>query len=39
MTAGGMAKSVHRDLDRVRVRFTMTMAACNLARPPILFAA
>ena len=38
-TVGGMAQTVHRGLDRVRARFTMTMAACNLARLPKLLAA
>lgn len=38
-TAGGMAQTVHRGLDRVRGQFTMTMAACNLARLPKLLAA
>ncbi|MEI4235439.1 IS5/IS1182 family transposase, partial [Roseovarius sp. D22-M7] len=35
----GWAKTVHRGRDRVRARFTMTMAACNLARLPKLLAA
>jgi transposase len=38
-TVGGMTQTVHRGLDRVRARFTMTMAACNLARLPKLLAA
>ena len=38
-TVGGMAQTVHRGLDRVRGQFTMTMAACNLARLPKLLAA
>ena len=38
-TVGGMAQAVHRGLERVRARFTMTMAACNLARLPKLVAA
>ena len=38
-TVGGMAQTVHRGLDRVRARFTLTMAACNLARSPRLLAA
>jgi transposase len=38
-TVGGMAQAVHRGLDRVRAQFTMTMAACNLARLPKLLAA
>jgi transposase len=37
-TIGGMAQTVHRGLDRVRARFTLTMAACNLARLPKLLA-
>jgi hypothetical protein len=38
-TVGGMAQTAHRGLDRVRAQFTMTMAACNLARLPRLLAA
>jgi len=38
-TVGGMAQTVHRGIDRVRAQFTMTMAACNLARLPKLLAA
>jgi len=38
-TVGGMARTLHRGLDRVRAQFTMTMAACNLARLPKLLAA
>jgi len=38
-TVGGMAQTVHRGLDRVRAQFTMTMAACNLARLPKLLVA
>jgi len=38
-TVGGMAQTLHRGLDRVRAQFTMTMAACNLARLPKLLAA
>jgi len=38
-TVGGMAQTAHRSLDRVRAQFTMTMAACNLARLPKLLAA
>jgi IS5 family transposase len=38
-TVGGIAQSVHRGLDRVRAQFTMTMAACNLARLPKLLVA
>lgn len=37
-TVGGMAQTVHRGVDRVRAQFTMTMAACNLARLPKLLA-
>ena len=38
-TVGGMAQIFHRGLDRGRAQFTMTMAACNLARLPKLLAA
>lgn len=38
-TVAGMAQTVHRDLDRIRAQFTMTMAACNLAKLPKLVAA
>ena len=38
-TVGGMAQTLRRGLDRVRAQFTMTMAACNLARLPKLLAA
>ena len=38
-TVGGMAQTVHRGVERVRARFTLTMAACNLARLPRLLAA
>lgn len=38
-TAGGMSQTVHRGLDRVCAQFTMTMAACNLARRPKLLTA
>jgi len=34
-----MAQTVLRGLDRVRARFTLTMAASNLARLPKLLAA
>jgi transposase len=37
-TIGGMAQTVLRGIDRVRARFTLTMAACNLARLPRLLA-
>ena len=35
-TIGGMAQTVLRGTERVRARFTLTMAACNLARLPRL---
>ena len=38
-TVGGMAQTFYRGLERVRARFTLTMAACNLARLPRLLAA
>jgi hypothetical protein len=38
-TIGGMAQAVLRDIERARARFTLTMAACNLARWPRLLAA
>lgn len=38
-TIGGMAQTVYRGVERVRARFTLTMAACNLARLPRLLAA
>jgi Transposase DDE domain/Transposase domain (DUF772) len=38
-TVGGMAQTVYRGVDRVRARFTLAMAACNLARLPKLLAA
>lgn len=38
-TVGGMAQTVYRGVERVRARFTLTMAACNLARMPRLLAA
>lgn len=37
-TIGGMAQTVLRGIERVRARFTLTMAACNLARLPRLLA-
>jgi hypothetical protein len=37
-TVGDMAHTMYRGLDRVRARFTLTMAACNLARLPRLLA-
>jgi hypothetical protein len=33
-TAAGLAKTRHRGLNRVGWRFTLTAAACNLARLP-----
>jgi IS5 family transposase len=33
-TVGGMAQTVYRGVERVRARFTLTTAACNLARLP-----
>jgi transposase len=38
-TVGGIAQTVHRGVERVRARFTLAMAACNLARLPKLLAA
>ena len=38
-TVGGMAQTTLRGAERVRARFTFTMAACNLARLPRLLAA
>ena len=38
-TVGGMAQTVYRGVERVRARFTFTMAAANLARLPRLLAA
>jgi hypothetical protein len=37
-TVGGMAQTTLRGIERVRARFTLTMAACNLARLPRLLA-
>ena len=37
-TVGGMARTVHRGLERVGSRFILTMAANNLARLPRLLA-
>jgi transposase len=37
-TVGRMVQTVHRGTERVRAKFTMTMAACNLARLPRLLA-
>jgi hypothetical protein len=33
-TVGGMAQTLYRGVERVRARFTLTRAACNLARLP-----
>lgn len=38
-TVGGMAQTMYRSIKRVRARFTLAMAACNLARLPKLLAA
>lgn len=38
-TVGGMAQTAYRGIERVRAPFTLTMAACNLARPSKLLAA
>lgn len=38
-TVGGMAQTMYRGIERVRARFTLTMAARNLARLPKLLAA
>ena len=38
-TVGGMAQTAYRGIERVRARFTLTMAACNLARLPRLLTA
>jgi transposase len=38
-TVGGMAQTVYRGVERVRARFTLAIAACNLARLPKLLAA
>ena len=38
-TVGGMAQTLHRGIEKVRARFTMTIAASNLARLPKLLAA
>lgn len=37
-TVGGMAQTMYRGIERVRARFTLAMAACNLARLPQLLA-
>lgn len=38
-TVGGLTQTMYRGMERVRARFTLTMAACNLARLPKLLAA
>jgi len=38
-TVGSMAQTMYRGIERVRARFTLAMAACNLARLPKLLAA
>lgn len=38
-TVDAMAQTLHRGVERVRARFTLTMAACDLARLPRLLAA
>lgn len=38
-TVGGMAQTVNRGIEKVRVQFTMTKANCNLAHLPRLLAA
>lgn len=38
-TVGGMAQTVYRGVERVRLRFILTMATNNLARLPRLLAA
>lgn len=38
-TVGGLAQTLYRGIERVRARFTLTMAACNLARLPKLLTA
>ncbi len=38
-TVGGMAQTMLRGMERVRARFTLTMAECNLARLPRLLSA
>ena len=37
-TVGGMAQTFYRGVERVRARFTLAIAACNLARLPKLLA-
>lgn len=38
-TVGGMIQTMYRGIERKRPRFTLTMAACNLASLPKLLAA
>ena len=38
-TVGGIAQTLHRGIEKVRVRFAMTMTASNLARLPKFLAA
>jgi hypothetical protein len=38
-TIGDMAQTMYRGVERVRARFTLAMAACNLARMPRLLVA
>tara|TARA_R100000789_G_scaffold31890_1_gene35272 strand:- start:197 stop:541 length:345 start_codon:yes stop_codon:yes gene_type:complete len=38
-TVGGMTQTLYRGIERVRARFTLAMAAFNLARLPKLLAA
>jgi hypothetical protein len=38
-TVGGMTQTLYRAIERVRARFTLAMAACNLARLPKLLTA
>ncbi|SEU10501.1 Transposase DDE domain-containing protein [Paracoccus homiensis] len=37
-TVGGLTQTMYRGIEPVRARFTLTMAACNLARLPKLLA-
>tara|TARA_R110002072_G_scaffold31433_2_gene96806 strand:+ start:681 stop:827 length:147 start_codon:yes stop_codon:yes gene_type:complete len=38
-TVGGMTQTLYRGIERVQARFTLAMAAFNLARLPKLLAA
>ncbi len=38
-TVGGMTQTLYRGIEHVRARFTLAMAASNLARLPKLLAA